>query len=67
MNRVNRKDSYPVKCDSVLLLISGDDNFKTSSFILKYLIAFLLTIGTSLTFSSLLKQSLIFILIEDFK
>jgi hypothetical protein len=67
MNRVNRKDYYPVKRNSVLLLASGDDNFKTSSIILKYLIAHLNMIGTSLTFSSLQNQNLNYIFKEGFK
>ena len=67
MNRVNRKDYYPVKRNSVLLLASGDDNFKTSSIILKYLIAHLNMIGTSLTFSGLQNQNLNYIFKEGFK
>jgi hypothetical protein len=67
MNRVNRKDFYPVKRNSVLLLASGDDNFKTSSFFLKYLIAPIKMIGSSLTYSSLVNQNLNFILIVSFK
>jgi hypothetical protein len=67
MNRVNRKDFYPVKRNSVLLLASGDDNFKTSSFFLKYLIAPIKMIGSSITYSSLLNQNLNFILIVSFK
>ena len=65
MNRVNRKDFYPVKGNSVLYLASGDDNFKTSSFFLKYLIAHLKIIGISLSFFGLLKQN--YNLIEVFK
>ena len=67
MNRVNRKDFYPVKCNSVLLLTSGDANFKTVSFILKYLIAHLKMIGTSLTFSGLPMQNLNYIFKDGFK
>ena len=67
MNRVNRKDYYPVKRNSVLLLALGDDNFKTSSIILKYLIAHLNMIGTSLTFSGLQNQNLNYIFKEGFK
>lgn len=67
MNRVNRKDFYPVKRNSVLLLASGDDNFKTSSFFLKYLIAPIKMIGSSLTYSSLRNQNLNYILIVSFK
>ena len=67
MNRVNRKDFYPVKCNSVLLLTSGDDNFKTLSFILKYLIAHLKMIGTSSTFSALPIQNLNSIFKDGFK
>ena len=67
MNRVNRKDYYPVKRNSVLLLALGDDNFKTSSIILKYLIAHINMIGTSLTFSALPIQNLNYIFKEGFK
>jgi|APLow6443716910_1056828.scaffolds.fasta_scaffold16707_3 hypothetical protein len=65
MIRVNRKDFYPVKRNSVLILTSGYDNFITSSFALKYFIADIKMIGTSLSSSGLFKQN--YKLIEVFK
>lgn len=67
MKRVNRKDFYLGKGNSVLYLTSGDDNSKTSSSFLKYLIAHLIMIGQSLIFSSLLKQNLNYDLLKGFK
>ena len=52
MNEVNGKVLYPVKHNSVLYLTSGDDNSKTSSSHLKYLINYKM-IGAALSNSSI--------------
>ena len=52
MKEVNRKVLYPFNHNSVLYLTSGDDNSKTSSSHIKYLINYKM-IGAALSNSSI--------------